>query len=120
MQGPVTVFDSGVYAGDARILDVQPNDERLLTFAVDLGTEVEAKSKNPPAKLTAVKVQKGILFSTTKQREEKTYRAVNRSRDDKTLLVDHPYRPESKLANDAKPAERTRDTNRFELKLAQS
>src|SRR5436190_16783110 len=68
MQGPITVFDAGVYSGDARILDLQPNDERLLTYAVDLGTEVEAKSKNPPSRLTAVKVQKGILYSTTRQR----------------------------------------------------
>ncbi len=118
MQGPITVFDAGVYAGDARILDLQPNDERLLTYAVDLGTEVETKSKNPPGRITAVKVQKGILFSTTKQREEKTYRAVNRSPDDKTLLIEHPYQPEFKLATDLKPAERTRDVYRFEMKVA--
>jgi hypothetical protein len=118
MQGPITVFDSGVYAGDARILDLQPNDERLLTYAVDLGTEVETKSKNPPSRITAVKIAKGILYSTSKQREEKTYRAVNRSQDDKTLLVEHPYRPQFKLANDVKPTERTRDVYRFELKLA--
>jgi hypothetical protein len=96
---------------------LQPNDERLLTYAVDLGTEVEAKSKNPPNKLTAVRVQKGILFTTTKIREEKTYRAVNRSQDDKTLVVEHPYRPQFKLTNDLKPAERTRDLYRFEVKL---
>ncbi len=117
MQGPVTVFDAGVYAGDARILDLQPNDGRLLTYAVDLGTEVEAKSKTPPSRLTAVKVQKGILYSTTRQRAERTYRAVNRSQDDKTLLVEHPYRPQFKLATDLKPAERTRDAYRFEVKL---
>jgi hypothetical protein len=117
MQGPVTVFDGGVYAGDARIMDLQPNDERLLTYAVDLGTEVEAKSKNPPSRITAIKVQKGVLYSTMKQREEKTYRAVNRSQDDKTLLIEHPYRPQFKLASDLKPAERTRDVYRFEVKL---
>jgi hypothetical protein len=117
MQGPVTVFDGNTYAGDARILDLQPNDERLLTYAVDLGTEVEAKSKNPPSRLTAVRVRKGILYSTTKQREEKTYHAVNRSQDDKTLLIEHPYRPEFQLASDLKPAERTRDVYRFELKV---
>jgi hypothetical protein len=117
MQGPITVFDNGVYAGDARILDLQPNDERLLTYAVDLGTEVEAKSKNPPAKLTAVKVKKGLAYTTTRQREEKTYHAVNRSQDAKTLLVEHPYRPQFHLATDLKPAERTRDVYRFEVKL---
>jgi hypothetical protein len=117
MQGPITVFDAGTYAGDAQILDLQPNDERLLTYAVDLGSEVEAKSKNPPSRLTAVTVRKGILHTIRKQREEMTYRAVNRSQDDKTLLVEHPYRPQFKLANDLKPAERTRDVYRFEVKL---
>jgi hypothetical protein len=117
MQGPVTVFDGGTYAGDARILDLQPNDERLLTYAVDLGTEVEAKSKNPPTRITAVALKKGLAHLTTRQREEKTYHAVNRSQDAKTLLVEHPYRPTFHLANDLKPAERTRDQYRFELKL---
>ena len=40
MQGPITVFEGSTYAGDARILDLQPNEERLLTYAIDLGTEV--------------------------------------------------------------------------------
>jgi DNA repair exonuclease SbcCD ATPase subunit len=117
MQGPVTVFDAGTYAGDARIMDLQPNDERLLTYAVDLGTEVEAKSKSPPSRITAVSLKKGLAHLTTRQREEKTYHAVNRGQDAKTLLVEHPYRPAFRLANDLKPAERTRDQYRFELKL---
>ena len=29
MQGPITVFDGGVYAGDARIEDLPPGGERL-------------------------------------------------------------------------------------------
>src|SRR5262249_20969198 len=41
MQGPVTVFEGGTYAGDARIADPQPNEERLISYAVDLGTEVK-------------------------------------------------------------------------------
>ena len=28
-QGPITVFEGSVYAGDTRVLDVQPNEERL-------------------------------------------------------------------------------------------
>src|SRR5262249_23207516 len=42
MQGPVTVFEGSTYAGDARVLDLQPNEERLLSYAVDLGVEVNA------------------------------------------------------------------------------
>src|SRR5262245_5938957 len=35
-QGPITVFEGSVYAGDTRVLDVQPNEERLLSYAIDL------------------------------------------------------------------------------------
>jgi hypothetical protein len=117
MQGPVTLFEGSTYAGDARVLDLQPNEERLLTYAIDLGTEVEAKAKNPPSRITKVNLQKGLLYSTTKLREERTYHAVNRSPNDRTLLVEHPYRPEFHLANDLKPAERTRNLYRFEVKV---
>src|SRR5260370_35752006 len=44
MQGPITVFEGSTYAGDARIQYVPPNDERLISFAVDLGTEVASTS----------------------------------------------------------------------------
>ena len=42
-QGPITVFEGSVYAGDTRVLDVQPNEERLVSYAIDLGTEVDAQ-----------------------------------------------------------------------------
>ena len=42
-QGPVTVFEGSTYAGDTRVLDVQPNEERLVSYAIDLGTEVDPK-----------------------------------------------------------------------------
>jgi hypothetical protein len=96
---------------------VEPNEERLIAYAIDLGTEVEAKAKNPPSRITKVSLQKGLLYSTTKLREERTYHAVNRSPNDRSLLVEHPYRPEFHLATDLKPAERTRNLYRFEVKV---
>ena len=62
MQGPITVFEGSNYAGDARILDVEPNEERLLSYAVDLGTEVNPVPSSDNGRLTLVKVNKGILY----------------------------------------------------------
>src|SRR5262249_20338990 len=42
-QGPITVYENGTYAGDARIPDLQPNEKRLISYAIDLGTEIEPK-----------------------------------------------------------------------------
>jgi hypothetical protein len=115
MQGPITVFDGGSYAGDARTLDLQPNEERLLGYAVDLGTEVEPVAKSAPDQLVAVKITKGILSATHKLRATKTYNAKNRSGHDRVLLIEHPFRPDWKLAGPAEPAERSRDVYRFRL-----
>src|SRR5262245_29892800 len=117
MQGPITVFDGSVYAGDARIMDLQPGEDRLLTYAIDLGCEVEAKSKNPPNRLTKVAIKKGVATTTTKLREERTYHAVNRADTERVVLIEHPYRPEFHLVGDLKPAERTRLQYRFEVKV---
>ncbi len=45
MQGPVTVFDGGAYAGDAKIEDLQPDTERLISYALDLDTEVAPETQ---------------------------------------------------------------------------
>jgi len=117
MQGPITVFEGSVYAGDARIQDLQPNDERLISFAVDLGTEVEAKSHRPPERLTAIRIERGVVITTNRIREEKTYTATNRSGQERTLWIEHPYRAEFELVSKQEPIERTAEFRRFEMKL---
>jgi hypothetical protein len=116
-QGPVTVFEGASYAGDARVLDVQPSEERLISYAVDLGTEVEPVVENPRHTLTKVKVVKGILHSTTRVVESKTYKATNRSTTDRTLLIEHPFRGDFKLTSKEEPIEKARDVYRFQVKI---
>jgi hypothetical protein len=117
MQGPVTVFEGSSYAGDARVLDLQPKEERLLSYAIDLGTEVEPVAQRDPDRLTKVKLHKGLLYQTTKVREAKRYHVKNRSEYDRTVLIEHPFRPDFALVSKDKPAERARDVYRFQLKV---
>jgi hypothetical protein len=118
MQGPITVFEGGSYAGDSRILDLQPNEERLISYAIDLGTEVEPVAKNAPDRLIATRVVKGILYHTHKLRESVTFNIKNRSEQDRTLIIEHPFRPDYQLITPAKPSERSRDVYRFEVPVA--
>ena len=119
-QGPVTVFDGSTYAGDARIMDVQPNEERLLSFAIDLGMEVDPQVGPSTSRITAVKANKGIVITTTKQVEEKKYKVVNRTEADRTLVIEHPNRTSQqfKLVETAKPVEETTALWRFQLPVA--
>ncbi|VTS02981.1 Uncharacterized protein OS=Pirellula staleyi (strain ATCC 27377 / DSM 6068 / ICPB 4128) GN=Psta_3290 PE=4 SV=1: DUF4139 [Gemmata massiliana] len=118
-QGPITVFEGSTYAGDTRVLDVQPNEERLLSYAIDLGTEVDPKAGAGQQKITSVKAVKGIVTTTTKATEETTYKAVNRSQTDRTLLIEHPNHASQqfKLVDTDKPTEDTPEVLRFQLSI---
>jgi hypothetical protein len=118
IQGPVTVYESGAYAGDARLMDMQPDEKRLLSYAIDLGSEVKTSDKTAPEQLISVKVNKGIIQSSHKLRDTKTYTLTNRSKHDRTVIVEHPIRTDWKLVEPAKAAEQSRDVYRFEVKVA--
>jgi len=116
-QGPITVFEGSTYAGDTRVHDVQPNEERLVSYAIDLGTEVDPKIGDGTAKITNIKAVKGIVTTVTKVREVKKYRVHNRSQQDRTLIIEHPNRTNQhfKLVETEKPIEDTREVYRFQV-----
>lgn len=113
MQGPLTVFDGGTYAGDARIDDVAPGQERLISYAMDLRTEVEPISEIQTPELISVKIRKGTLITTRKAVEAKTYNVKNRDQKKKIVLIEHPFREGWELKEPSEPTERTREVYRF-------
>jgi len=119
-QGPVTVFEGSVYAGDTRVLDLQPDEERLVSYAIDLGTEVSVKNGNNTSRITSVKAVKGIVYTKTLFREERVYDVSNRSSTDRTLLIEHPNRKGQGFTfkGDNKPKEEAADVYRFEVPVA--
>ncbi|MGD0724968.1 MAG: hypothetical protein ABSB63_05335 [Spirochaetia bacterium] len=118
MQGPLTVFDGGTYAGDAQITDLAPGAEQLVTYAMDLDTEVEAQQGASPVTLVSVKISKGVFFSTNRQQRERIYSIKSRGAKNRTVLLEHPFQSDWTLAEPKEPAERTRDAYRFALPVA--
>jgi hypothetical protein len=116
-QGPITVFEGSVYAGDTRVLDLQPDEERLVSYAIDLGTEVSTKPGNNTSRITSVKAVKGIVYTNTLFREERVYDIANRSTTDRTLLIEHPNRKGQgfTFVGNNKPKEEAADVFRFEV-----
>jgi hypothetical protein len=115
MQGPITIYDGTAYSGDSRVQDLQPGEDRLLSYALDTGTEVKVEGKDATDQLDAVKVVKGVMHATHKLRQTRTYLIKNRSTQDRALLVEHPVREDWRLVTPEKPAERSRDVYRFQV-----
>jgi len=118
MAGPITVFDGGAYAGDALIDNLGPGDERLISYAMDLGVEVVTKPEVTDRPETALKIVKGVLIVTSKQVSKISYTIKNRTDAARTVLVEHPLRDQWKLIEPDKAAETTRSLYRFEVAVA--
>lgn len=114
-QGPVTVYEGSSYAGDTRVLDVQPNEERFLSYALDQGTEVKTEVKTSPSPDMNFKIGGDSLAARYKMRETKTYTVKNRSTNERTLIVEHPIRSGWTLINPQKASEQTRAMYRFQV-----
>ncbi len=117
MGGPITVFDTDVYGGDALIDDIVPGDDRLLTYAVDLAVEVDPRGKHTPDTFVSAKIVNGIMTMQYKRQSSLTYVARNNGEEPRKLLVEHPVRDDWKLVTPDKPEERTRSAYRFALAL---
>jgi hypothetical protein len=115
-QGPVAVYDGGTFAGDARLPDLKPGETRLVSYAIDLGTEVVARPpEEKKSTLLAVTLAGGkVALRSTIQRTT-TYLVRNRNPQDRTVIIEHPMSDGWKLVAPAKPDDRTRNFYRFDV-----
>jgi hypothetical protein len=140
MQGPIAVYDDSQYAGDARILDLQPGEERFVSYAIDIGTEVVPFDKVVPAPELTARMENGRLNVQYKLRTTRTYVIKNRSPENRKVVIEQAVRDGWKFTearkvvqvapakkdeegkekealwqtgNVEKPSERTRDLYRF-------
>jgi hypothetical protein len=118
MQGPITVFDAGTYAGDAQVTDLAPGAEQLVTYAMDLDTEVQAVAGSSPVSLVSVRISRGIFLYTSKAQQERIYTIKNNGTKNRTVLIEHPYQPEWTLTTPKEALERTRDAYRFAVPVS--
>jgi len=113
MQGPITVFDGGAYAGDAMIRDIPPGAERLISYALDLDTEVAPENKGQTEQITSVRINKGTLVVDRKYARTQQYTVKNSGKQVKKVLIEYAHEPIWTLIAPKKPEETTRDKYRF-------
>ena len=111
--GPVTVYDGGIYAGDALTDSLLEKDRRLWTYATDLAVRTELSTSDEET-TTKITVAKGILSYRRDLAWTTTYRFANTGNEAKTILIEHPVRNERMLVAPT-AVEKTQDYHRFEV-----
>jgi hypothetical protein len=117
LQGPITVIDGSSYAGDARIDNVPPTQERLISYGVDLQVLVDATKGEDTDVIQTGKIVKGVLELTRKLVHTQHYTAESKADHDKTMIFEHPLRIGWKLVAPEKPLEKTETLYRFKKAL---
>ncbi len=115
MQGPITVFDGGVYAGDSKIQDLPPGSERIMSYAMDLDVEVAPTSTGRPQRLASARISKGVMFVSYELSRLQSYVVKNSAERTKKVLIEYPLDVNWTLVAPKEPTEKTRDMYRFAL-----
>ena len=115
--GPVTVVQAGTFLGDALIPAIDPGSKQLLSYAVDLETEVSREMRRQPERITALKAVDGVLTIRRTLRRETHYRIAFRGSEDRTLLIEHPRSAEWRLLDPPSAVEETRSSYRIAHRL---
>ncbi|HJZ89806.1 MAG TPA: hypothetical protein VKE40_02965 [Gemmataceae bacterium] len=116
MSGPVTVYEGDQpYSGDARMLDLQPNEERYISYALDTGVEIKPFDTVRPGPEMTARMENGQLNIQYKLRHTRTYVIVNRAPEDRKVVVEQPIRTGWKLVKPEKATEVTTELYRFDV-----
>ncbi len=115
LAGPITIFDSLSYAGDALIEDLGPGAQRFITYAVDMETEVAPASEPNTEKIVSMTAVNGVFNVGVSAHREYHYVIKNDSDEVKSIVIVHPLDDTWHLVSPEKATETTRDSYRFEV-----
>lgn len=113
MPGPIAVFDTGAYAGDAEIQHLARGRQRMLSYAVDHDLDVsrEIKSVNNMRKL---RITSGMIERTHSSRRSTTYTLTNNDTNGRIVLLEHPKQTDWQIIGEQTPDAETETIYRFE------
>ncbi len=114
--GPITVYDSGAYAGEALFETLRDGDRRLIGYAVDYGTRITSNFESGDRLVRELHAAYGILSTRTASVQTRTFKIHNVDAKAKTLIVEEPISPDYRPIS-PKPLELTAKAARYEVKL---
>ena len=116
--GSLTVLDNNAYAGEALMERLKPKEQRLISYALDLGTHVRVRQKRDNEAAKLIKVVDGVFQVHYFRAEEKIYEISNQTDRKKVLYIEYPIRQGWKLSDKTKiPEYTTQKYYRFRVEL---
>ena len=116
--GSMTVIDGNAYAGEALMERLKAKEQRLISFALDLGTNIKVRPRQDREPARTVKAVNGVLQIHYFQTEEKLYTISNQADRPKVVYIEFPIRYGWELSDRTqKPDYTTQSFYRFRVEL---
>ena len=119
--GSLTVIDGDAYAGEALLARLKPGEERLISFAADLGTLVNVHDQDERRKPAfMVKTVNGVFQAHYHNTRAKLYTLINQTDRQRVVYIEHPIDEDNEWALSSetpKPETRTSKAYRFRVVL---
>ncbi|HEX8456891.1 MAG TPA: hypothetical protein VF656_06325 [Pyrinomonadaceae bacterium] len=117
--GAMTIIESNAYAGEALMERLKPAEQRLISFALDLGTLVNVRQMEDRAPAFLVRILNGVFQAHYYRQDKKTYTLANQTEHPRVVYVEHPVRPSWELDDKEtpKPEGRSARYYRFRIEL---
>jgi hypothetical protein len=97
---------------------LKPGEQRLISFALDLGTLVNTSIKEDRAPTFMVRTVNGVFQAHYYQTSRKVYTLVNQTDKPRVMFIEQPVRQDWTLSDDtAKPDSKTARYYRFRVPL---
>jgi hypothetical protein len=113
--GAFTVIDGNAFAGEGLAETIQPQERRLLSYAVDLAVEVTFDTSTEQQRVDRVEINRGVLRMERRLEETRGYIIRNNDEKARTVIVEHPVRGGWKLVDTPAPAEAASSYYRFRV-----
>lgn len=114
--GPMTIYHSSGYAGEALVETFKKGEKRLVSYAVDQAVRVTTTQESGHQVIRTLKAGRGLLTTRSTLERTTVYTVSNADAIEKTLLVEHAATPRWKLLR-PQPIETTTDAYRFSMQL---
>lgn len=113
--GSFMVLDGATFAGEGLVDPLKPKERRLLSYAFDLGVQIEVRQPESPAIVRRIVAQRGVATEHKEQRARRVYTVRNNDTTPRRVIVEHPRRNGWTLASQAQPIETTTTAYRFAI-----
>ncbi len=116
--GSFSVVDAEAFAGEGLMEPLKAGARRLLSYAVDLAMQVDARNDSPTTRVTRIWIARGIMIQESEEREQRIYTIRNEDAEARALVLEHPSRAGWRLSGSVAATETTAAFHRFRIPVA--